>query len=304
MGGEGGGRGREEESEEIDWFAQKGGFKSTWARSLDKELAATNTTVDNLNDERDSDRDHDRDRDCEREREKVRKENEEQRRKKEERERERRRVAEAEQKKKWEKNRMETADKAAHRVEAQKLSEKEKAFGLDTDSSSSSDTNEEEYDTIDRKAKNLEKKRKTQLRRKWTRTETMRKANLIVGIGHVEQEDIVRQRTNSRDYNEAKKKAAIHYLRTKLMYNDEEVEKTVIKDTQMANDDTMYVAMTKNEDIREVYIRKAEVRDDDIWVRNFIPPQVFARFMFLSNACKSYREKYKDMKTQIRIRPQ
>ena len=71
------------------------------------------------------------------------------------------------------------------------------------------------------------------------KTETMRKTNLLVGVGLVEQEDINKQNKDSINYSEAKKKAAL----------------------------------SRTEDIGVIYIRKAEVRDDNIWVRNFIPPR-------------------------------
>ena len=46
-------------------------------------------------------------------------------------------------------------------------------------------------------------------------------------------------------------------------------------------------------------MRKSEVHDDDISIRNFVPPEVFSRYMRLNEACKSYGEK--NIKTQIRF---
>ena len=129
----------------------------------------------------------------------------------------------------------------------------------------------------------------------------MRKANLIVGLGPITQDDINNQSKNNNDYSEAKVKAALTYLRTRLMYNDEELEKIHINETQTAKDDTLYIALTCAQDVKDIYIRKSEVRDDTTWTRNFIPPQVHAKYMFLNKACKNYRETYKEMKTQVRF---
>ena len=35
--------------------------------------------------------------------------------------------------------------------------------------------------------------------------------------------------------------------------------------------------------------------------RNYIPPQLYKKYMFLSNACRDYRTDYKDIKTQLRF---
>ena len=78
----------------------------------------------------------------------------------------------------------------------------------------------------------------------------MRKANLIVGMGPVQHEDINKHMRSSKSYNKAKIKAAEEFLREKLKYNEEELDRIEIKETQMTKDDTIYMARTKTEDIK------------------------------------------------------
>ena len=53
--------------------------------------------------------------------------------------------------------------------------------------------------------------------------------------------------------------------------------------------------------MREIYKRKAEVQNDDIIVKPFIPPQYFARYTALNWLCKERRESDPKLKTQLRF---
>ena len=249
--------------DEIDWFASPSGYKSTWAKSLDKELGVVNDDMIYEDEKKEKE-------------ELMRKRNEREVRKMKEIER----IRKEESEKKW----MEKRDKSARKMERQRRAATEKAFGLEDDTTSESDTNYEDYDTVDRIEKNKDKKRKALLKKKTTKIEILRKANLIVRIGPIDHRDIAKHKDNAKDYKEAKIKAVEDFLRQRLKYNDEEMERIEIKDTQTAKDDTIYVAMTKVEDIKEVYIGKAEIQDDEIWACN-------DRFKYLNNACKDFRVK-------------
>ena len=68
-------------------------------------------------------------------------------------------------------------------------------------------------------------------------------------------------------------------LKNELQYNKEELDKLEIAETKltMKGDGIMYIAFTKQEQIKEIYMRKVETRNDYIVVRNFIPPNMYDR---------------------------
>ena len=45
----------------------------------------------------------------------------------------------------------------------------------------------------------------------------------------------------------------------------------------------------------------AMIRNPKLGTRNYIPPQFFRKYMFLSNECSDYRSRNKNMKTQMRF---
>ena len=76
----------------------------------------------------------------------------------------------------------------------------------------------------------------------------------------------------------------------------------MIKETKRANaDKIIYVAIEDEGLIKDIYYRKADSRNDDIELRNFIPPQLHARFMTLNRACADMRLRKTSLKTQIRF---
>ena len=54
-------------------------------------------------------------------------------------------------------------------------------------------------------------------------------------------------------------------------------------------------------DIRELYSRKAESRNDNLTIRNYVPPNFHERFMFLNKICAEKRAENPQLKTQIRF---
>ena len=76
-----------------------------------------------------------------------------------------------------------------------------------------------------------------------------------------------------------------------------------IQETQISakGDNTIYVAFNDIEHIKEIHRQMAECGNSDLSTRNVIPPGYFDRFMALKAACSEERQKYLDLKTQIRF---
>ena len=93
------------------------------------------------------------------------------------------------------------------------------------------------------------------------------------------------------------------YLKYFLKYTDEELKMIEITDTKVtANKDNMvYFSLNNTEDIREIYKRKSEVRNEEIHIHNYIPPPFHARYMHLSSVCSDKRASNPNLKTQMRF---
>ena len=131
----------------------------------------------------------------------------------------------------------------------------------------------------------------------------MTKANHLVGVGPVYIKDIEKHNKVLKDYKKAKTKAAKDFLVEFVKYNEDEIREIYIISTQISGkgDNTLYLAMGSTAQVREIHMRKAEIRDNEINIRDFIPPQIHARYMHLRRACTEVRQRNPGVKAQIRF---
>ena len=103
------------------------------------------------------------------------------------------------------------------------------------------------------------------------------------------------------DAAEAKELAIKEFLSFHLDYNTEELNEMVIKDTKAAaNEDVLYFALENQEQIREIYYRKAACVNDDLLIREYIPPQYYKCWMAIQQKATERRAHDKTLKTQLR----
>ena len=176
----------------------------------------------------------------------------------------------------------------------------------DNSLSSESDSGGEEEnweEKVNRRQRNSERRRRNIENRRNTIKETATKASLTLGIQPVKNKDIEDHLRVTKDPRKARELAVRDYLRDYLQFNEEELEEVEIKDTKISSkgDETVYVVFGSIETIRDIHWRVAEVRNKEIVVRNFIPPQFWSRYMYLNKACSEYRGLYPKIKTQLRF---
>ena len=173
----------------------------------------------------------------------------------------------------------------------------------DSDGTDESDPEDgEEWYKVERKEKNMKKKKKAEEKKKLKRRKVTEKAKMIVGIGPIKKSTIEHFTGHGRNLEDAKIEALKEYLDFYLHYSKKDIEELEIGATQICQkDDFLYVAFTDFDDIRELHSRIAECKDDRIQVRNFVPPQYFHRYMFLSKRCSEVRAQNKATKTQLRF---
>ena len=135
------------------------------------------------------------------------------------------------------------------------------------------------------------------------KAEVATKASLTIGCHPIKVKDVEDLRRLHGDSEKARREAVMIYLRDYLQFNDDKLKEVEVKDTETSakGDNTIYVAFGSIDTIKELHRRAAEIRNPDIMLRNYVPPQFSTKYMHLSKACTEYRQKNPDMKTQIRF---
>ena len=96
--------------------------------------------------------------------------------------------------------------------------------------------------------------------------------------------------------------ATKEFLNFYLRFSENEIKELDIKALQTSpKDDIMYLAFNNQSSVRNIYRRIAQCKNSDVVTRNFVPPQFFERYMFLSKKCTEMRNIDKNLKTQMRF---
>ena len=133
-------------------------------------------------------------------------------------------------------------------------------------------------------------------------TRVTEKARHILGIGPIYQQSIDHFYHIVGDYEEAKRMAAQEYLRVQLRFKETEIEDIVITDTQVSakGENVLYIVTNDEGAIRDIIVRMAQCQDPDLYMQDFIPPQLYKRYMSLNKFAMELRQKDKRIKTQLR----
>ena len=164
--------------------------------------------------------------------------------------------------------------------------------------------NDSEWEgTTNRQARNREKKVKEEKKKR----EKIEKAAYIgrctLGIGPIRQESIDFFNKITADYGLAKKMAAAEFLQGYLKFDESDLSDIDITDTKMSakGDSVLYIVLDCPEKVINIRRRIADCRNDDIKIREFIPPHFFARYTALARYAAEMRAEKPEIKTQIRF---
>ena len=177
-------------------------------------------------------------------------------------------------------------------------------FGEDSSSSEDFESGSEgEWSEVERKKKGEEKRRRAKRKREMKKKECAMRAKNMVGVGPILQEAIENRMDEGASFEGAKILAVKDFLFDNLGYNKEELDKLDIVETKIASkgENVINIAMTEHDDIKELFMRKAESQNDDVIIRNYIPPNFYERYMYLNKICSEKRKEDKMMKTQLRF---
>ena len=175
-------------------------------------------------------------------------------------------------------------------------------FGLES-CTEDSDSDSSEWNKVERRDKAEEKKKKQSMKKQDKMRDCASRAARMVSIGPISMKNVDYFRSRTVGFEEAKCIAIKEFLQYNLGYDTEDLRDLRIMDTRMSTrgDDIMNVALATEEDTREIYMRKAETKNSDIVVRNYIPPNFYKRYMHISEVCAGRRDEDDNLKTQLRF---
>ena len=138
---------------------------------------------------------------------------------------------------------------------------------------------------------------------KTKKSEAAIKASLTVGCHPVKKEVNNNFYEKCRDMTKAREYAVKDFLTNYLQFNKSELDKIEIMEMKVSAkcDDTIYVALKDINMVKEIHWRVGEIKNPEIAIRNYIPPQFWRRYMYLNQECSKYREKYPNVKTLLRF---
>ena len=177
-------------------------------------------------------------------------------------------------------------------------------FGLESSSDDTDSDNEgSEWSKVDRKEKADEKRRNQSKRKQEKMRDCASRAARMISIGPISMSNIDFFRSKEVGFEEAKCLAIKEFLQYNLGYSQDDLERIRIMDTRISTrgDDIMNVALATEDETREIYMRKAETRNSEVVVRNYIPPNFFKRYMHISEVCAGRRDEDENLKTQLRF---
>ena len=129
--------------------------------------------------------------------------------------------------------------------------------------------------TEDKKEKEKLKKIQRYRKKKLLQSKTSRKANKhMIGLGPIRRQSISFFHDITSDFEEAKVMAVNEFLCEYLQLTEEDIKDFNIVETMLAKneDDLVYVTLSDHESIREIYRRTADLKNDEIMTRIFVPP--------------------------------
>ena len=166
------------------------------------------------------------------------------------------------------------------------------------------DESEREWDgTEDRLERNKEKKRRTRERKIKNVEKAAKVGRCTIGIGPIKNDSIDYFNKITGDFDEAKKLAAAEFLEGYLEFDHEDMNDMNITDTKISGkkDDILYIVFDSPSKVINVRRRIADLQNEDIKTREFVPPQFFKRYNALSKHAADARKANRDLKTQIRF---
>ena len=176
-------------------------------------------------------------------------------------------------------------------------------FGLDSSSNEESEEDDSCWTDVDRKKKRQERKKISDIRKNKLKEECSSRAAHMASLGPITTETVNYFKTDGVSFEDAKILAVKEFLACQLEYDEDELKEIDIVETRISTrgDDILSIALADENHIKELYMRKAELKRDEITIRSYIPPNFFERYMALNRIASDKRNNDPDLRTQLRF---
>ena len=106
----------------------------------------------------------------------------------------------------------------------------------------------------------------------------------------------------TKNIEKAKVEAVKEWLMFYLKFDNDDISEMKINATQIATKgNIIYVAFNDRDTIKDLHKRAAECRNDEVILRNYIPPQYYEQYMTISAMCADMIKTNNYLKTQMRF---
>ena len=157
--------------------------------------------------------------------------------------------------------------------------------------------------TEDRNEREKKKKIERYRKKKMLEEKTARRGKHMLTLGPIRRQSVGYFHDATADYALAKVMAVNEFLGEYLQFTEDDIRDFEVIDTMLAKneEEVMHVTFADHEAVKEIHRRVAELKNDDITARRYIPPQFWKRFSHLNKFCQKLREEDDELKTIIRF---
>ena len=142
--------------------------------------------------------------------------------------------------------------------------------------------------------------RRQELRRKEAEA-VAKKMKHLVGLGPIQDTSIDHFFARTRDRHQALILAVKEYMVYFLAYDEEELaDHKFLEAKRAGKGNVIYVALEDEKQVKEIHFRRAASENENLTVRDYIPPQYFSRYKAISAKAHEKRMENPKLKTQIR----
>ena len=129
------------------------------------------------------------------------------------------------------------------------------------------------------KKKNEEKKKRIKKRKEDKQMECAAKARYMVSLGPITMNSVNYFMDKGVNFEVAKKKAVLEFLQYSLGYEEDKLNALGLVETKMSpkGGEIIHVVLSNEEDVREIYYRKADLQKEDVTVRMYVSAKFFMR---------------------------
>ena len=175
-------------------------------------------------------------------------------------------------------------------------------FGIES-SSDESDSEQGQWTEVERRKRSKDKKLKMEKRRMRLKRECATRASNMIRIGPISTDSVEYFMKQGQNFEDAKVSAFKEFCQYNLNYSAEELSQMEVAETRLSTkgDNILNIALFDEDGIKELFVRRAESRNENITARCYIPPNFHECVMGLNRICTEKRKLDPSLRTQLQF---